>query len=95
MQHQQVPIAADQNICLDCERQCQKLLVPGIAAERSYLRRAGILHYKQVHTSVKIGDECPTLLYIEVTIKLATAEHYLNLSQRFSTSADITEAKCC
>ena len=93
MQHQQVLIAADQSIRLGCLRQCQELVVSRIAAVRSYLRCVGILYYKQVHSSVEIGDECLAFFRIEVAIKLATVEHYLNLSQRFSTGADITEAK--
>jgi hypothetical protein len=95
IQHQQILIATDHSICLGCLRQCQELVVPGIATGRLYLRYVGILYCKHADTSVEIGDECLAFFQVEVAIELATVEYNLNLSQRLSTGADIAEAKGC
>ena len=93
MQDQQVPITADQNIRLGCQRQREELVVFGIAAGAYRFHQFRILDCEDVDSSANGGDKCLAFFPIEVAVEFAAVEHCLNLSQRLRTRANIANGK--
>jgi hypothetical protein len=94
MKYQQDFIAADQEIGFGYLRQCQELVVFGVATGWIDSHRDGILYYKHARSSAKISNEFMTFVPIEVAIELAAVDHFLYLSQGFGTNTEFREVEC-
>lgn len=92
MQHQQIVIAADQDICLRYRRQCQELVVPEVAAGRIYICQICILNDEEARCAIDQCDKREGRLPGPVSIEFITAQHLCHFGQSFCAGAHVAVA---
>jgi hypothetical protein len=94
MQHQQVCIAAYQNIGLGCQRQCQKIVVFGIAAERSDGRQVSKFNCEEKGTPPYCRYKRVARIPITITVELSAIQNLLQLGKCLYARAQVKGFQC-